>query len=83
MLEGVGGKGENRTHTSGFADRLTTTVDLPMNPHKTRPVREGSIPKNFYHVIGGELLLQQYRWWALLDLNQQRTAYEAVALPLN
>lgn len=26
----VGGKGENRTHTSGFADRLTTTVDLPI-----------------------------------------------------
>lgn len=57
MLEGVGGKGENRTHTSGFADRLTTTVDLPMNPHKTNPAWEGSIPKNFYHVIGGRIAM--------------------------
>ena len=27
---GAGGKGENRTHTNGFADRLITTIYLPM-----------------------------------------------------
>lgn len=49
MLEGVGGKGEDRTHTSGFADRLTTTVDLAMNPHKTNPARASSSPQTCCH----------------------------------
>ena len=31
FTRGAGGKGENRTHTNGFADRLITTIYLPMN----------------------------------------------------
>lgn len=50
--------------------------------HKTHPVREGSIPKNSYHVIGGELLLQQYRWWCFVGLNHDPDTYKVSALPI-
>lgn len=53
-----------------------------MNPHKTHPVREGSIPKNFYHVIGGELPWQQYRWWCFVGLNHDPDTYKVSALPI-